>query len=119
MKKEIKEELQLLLNWNLIMESPVLSGNMQSLIQMGGIDSNYAILIEAPFYDTKKWQEKHVIVHTGEIKNGYSEYAEWVNEAGGFGTHNKSEKWVNRVCNMCAEQIASKYGGKVIQRLPE
>lgn len=119
MDNEIKEELQLKLNWELIMNSPILSGNMQSFIQLGGIDTNYAILIQAPFYDAKKWNKERIIVHTGEIKDGYEHYAEWVNEAGGFGSHNKSENWVNRVCNMCAEEFAQKHGAKVIKRLPE
>ena len=119
MTREIKEELQLMLNWNLVMEAPILSGNMQSFIQLGGIDTNYAILIQAPFYDMKKWRKQGIIVHTGENKKGYEHYADWVNQAGGFGRHNRSEGWVNRVCNRCAEEIAQKYGGKVIKRLPE
>lgn len=117
--KEMKEQLRLLLNWNLIMESPVLSGNMQSFIQMGSVDSDYAILIQAPFYDTKEFRKKGVIIHTGESKNGKLHYAKDVNLSGGFGTHNKSEGWVNRVVNRCCEELASKYNCEMEGRLHE
>ena len=114
-----KEYLQNLIFWHLVMESPVLSGNMQSFIQLGGIDTDYAILIQAPFYDMKKWKKEGVIVHTGDVKKGKEHYAEWVNELGAFGRHNKSEHWVNRVLNRCCEEFARKYDGKVVKLLNE
>lgn len=108
----IKEELQYKLLYELIMQSPVLSGNMQYHIQLG-YEDDYVIKIEAPFYDMKEFKKKGVIVHTGKSVNGVTDYANWVNEAGGFGSHNKSEHWVNRVINECCNIIAKKYGAIV------
>lgn len=116
---DIKEELQYSLLWNLVMESPVLSGNMQSFIHLGYGNDGYEIMIEAPFYDAKRWQKDKVIVHTGANKNGVTDYALSVNEVGAFGSHNKSEHWANRVINQCCEEIAKKYHGKVEKRLVE
>ena len=116
---DLKEELQYSLLWNLVMESPVLSGNMQSMISLGYGNDGYEVIIEAPFYDMKKWQKQGIIVHTGANKNGITDYAYEVNEFGAFGRHNKSEHWANRVINTCCEEIAKKYGGEVTKRLAE
>lgn len=94
--------------------SPIMSGNMKSFIIFTGND----VRIYAPFYDIKKWKKSGEIVHTGESIYGFTDYAQWVNQVGGFGTHNKSEHWVNRVCNDVADMVARKYKGKVIKRLP-
>lgn len=116
---DFKEELQYSLLWNLVMESPVLSGNMQSMISLGYGNDGYEVIIQAPFYDEKKWRKEGLIVHTGANKNGITDYAESVNDFGAFGSHNKSEKWANRVINGCCEILAKKYGGTVSKRLPE
>lgn len=111
--KEVENELKQHLYWNLVMQSPVLSGNMQNFISGMGLQMD-GILITAPSYDSKKWRKEKVIV----INNRFN-YAHSVNEVGGFGTHNKSEHWVNRVVNQCCDLIANKYHAKVIGRLEE
>lgn len=113
---EAEEKLQASIYQNLVMNSPILSGNMKSFIRLGEFGS---IIISAPFYDEKLWKTKKQIVHTGKTINGYTDYAEWVNDYGGYFTHNKSEHWVNRTINQCCEQIAKEIGGVVINKLPE
>ena len=116
---EIKEELQNSLLWNLVMDSPILSGNMQAMISLGYGNDGYEVIIQAPFYDNEKWKKDHVIVHTGASKNGITDYAYEVNEFGAFGSHNKSEHWANRTINTVCQEIATKYNMKVVGRLPE
>jgi len=112
------EKLTSLLFATLVTSSPVLSGNMKSLIQISKYGENECeIVIDAPFYDAKKWQKDKTIVYTGETYNGKSAYAELVNKAGGYGTHNKSEHWVNRACVEVAEIIANEIGATVINEL--
>lgn len=109
------EKLTSLLFSTLITSSPVLSGNMKSLINIDNYSENEcSIVIDAPFYDMTKWKKDKVIVHTGEQINGKTSYANWVNEAGGFGTHNKSEHWVNRACVEVAKIIANEIGATVV-----
>lgn len=110
---EVKEFLRNALYFNLIMESPVLSGSMQYHIQMGYGADGYEIIIEAPFYDSARWQKDKVLVYTGESKNGVTDYAYDVNESGAFGRHNKSEHWVNRCINNVCREVALKYNGVV------
>lgn len=117
-RKEAVFSIQNLLFMNLLQKSPVLSGNMQSLIQCGLTTPSQAeIVIEAPFYDMKKWKKEGVVVHTGENKKGYTDYAEWVNMLGGFATHNKSEHWVNKAIYEVVTEIANELGATVINRL--
>ena len=112
------EKLTSLLFATLVTSSPVLSGNMKSFVQISKYSENECeIVIDAPFYDTKKWQKDKVIVHTGETYNGKSAYAETVNRSGAFGTHNKSQGWVNRACVEVAEIIANEIGATVINEL--
>ena len=111
--KEIEEYARSSLFWNLIKESPILSGSMQYHIQMGYGNDGYEIIIEAPFYDMKKWQKDKTLVYTGESHNGVTDYALSVNEAGGFGRHNASEGWVNRCVNYVCRDVAQKYNGVV------
>lgn len=112
------EKLTSLLFATLIVNSPILSGNMQGHIQIKDFNENKCeLVIDAPFYDMAEWQKNKTIVHTGDIIGGKTAYAEWVNKAGGFGTHNKSEHWVNRVCVEVAQIIASEIGATVINEL--
>lgn len=110
----VAEELKYNLYYQLVMQSPVLSGNMQMMISalgLNGLDpmnNEERILITAPSYDDKKWRKEGVIVHTYKY-----DYANTVNEVGAFGSHNKSEHWVNRVINEVCDEIARKYNGKV------
>lgn len=112
------EKLYGLVFYNLHAQSPVLSGNMRSLIQTSqAYGSEFVIVIDAPFYDMKEWQKNHQIVHTGKTVNGQTAYAQMVNDVGAFGRHNKSEHWVNRVCVEAAITLASEIGADVINEL--
>ena len=111
--ENIVEKLHSLLFSKLLLESPVLSGNMKMNISESGMD----IVIDAPFYDMKQWNEKQVIVHTGAIINGRTAYAEWVNRLGAFGRHNKSEGWVNRAILEVVNIIANQIGAEVVYEL--
>lgn len=116
--ENIVEKLHALLFSNLIMQSPVLSGNMQSLIQTGlEGEATKEIIIDAPYYDMKRWNKDKVIVHTGEVVNGKSAYAEDVNLRGAFGRHNKSEGWVNRAIKEVVDTIANEIGAQVIYEI--
>jgi hypothetical protein len=91
---------------------------MLSFIQTSqAYGTEFVIMIDAPFYDSKEWNKNRTIVHTGETKNGKSAYAEAVNAVGAFGTRNKSMHWVNRVCVQSAMTIASEIGAEVINEL--
>lgn len=116
--ENIVEKIHALLFSNLVMQSPVLSGNMQSMIQVGiqGGDTR-EIIIDAPFYDMKRWNKDKVVVHTGEVVNGMTAYAESVNRSGAFGRHNKSEGWVNRAIKEVVETIANEIGAEVVYEL--
>ena len=117
--REIVEKLHSLLHFDLVLNSPVLSGNMKSWIELGDITPDTReIVIFAPFYDMKKWEKEHTIFYTGEIIDGKSDYAQEVNDMGAFGRHNKSEHWVNRCCVEVARAIANEIGGIVINELP-
>ena len=112
------EKLTSLLFSALVTSSPVLSGNMKSYIQLSKYSANECeIVIDAPFYDSKKWKKDKTIIHTGETINGKTAYAEWVNKSGGFATHNKSQGWVNRACVEVAQIIANEIGATVINEL--
>lgn len=114
----IVEKIHSLLFSNLVLSSPVLSGNMKSMIKSVIQDGDTAkIVIDAPFYDMKKWEKENVIVYTGENISGRTAYAEWVNRLGGFGTHNKSEKWVNRAILEVVQAVAGEIGAQVIYEL--
>lgn len=112
------EKLYALVFYNLHAQSPVLSGNMLSMIQTSeAYGTEFVILIDAPFYDEKQWNKNRQIVHTGKTINGKTAYAEAVNAVGGFGTRNKSMHWVNRVCVEAATALASEIGAEVINEL--
>lgn len=112
------EKMTSLLFAILLTSSPVLSGNMKQNIQITRYGINECeIVIDAPFYDMKKWRKDKVIVHTGETFRGKTAYAESVNRSGAFGTHNKSEHWANRACVEVAQIIANEIGAEVINEL--
>ena len=113
------EGLQSLTFMNLVNKSPILSGNMQMNIQCGlTTSSECQIVIEAPFYDMKKWKKDGTIIRTGEDRKGKTDYAYWVNELGGFASHNASEHWVNRCIYEAVTEYANMIGATVINRLP-
>lgn len=112
------EQIQSLLFMNLVNKSPILSGNMQMNINCGLTSpSESQIVIEAPFYDMKKWKKDKVIIPTGDSIRGKTDYVYWVNEMGGFATHNQSEHWVNRSIYEVALEIASMMGAEIINKL--
>jgi len=111
---EIVEKIHSLLLSNLMFMSPVLSGNMKANIKENG---DREIVIEAPFYDMKKWRESGAIIHTNKMIYGKTDYAEWVNKIGAFGSHNKSEHWVYDTILSVAIVIANEIGADVINEL--
>ena len=116
---KVVEQIFSLLNDDLYYSSPVLSGNMRAHIKIGNITPEYKeLIIEAPFYDMDKWKKEGVIELTGESKNGYTDYAYWVNKSGAFGRHNRSEHWVNRCIYDSVMTIANEIGAQVINELP-
>jgi len=112
-------QLYSLIYSNLYLQSPVLSGNMQSHIRVDSIKpKEITIVIEAPFYDMKEWSKTGRILLTGDSYNGITNYAQWVNDIGAFGTRNDSMHWVNRVLYVCCKAIAVQEGAEVINELP-
>ena len=114
---ETVEKIHVLLFNNLLMSSPILSGNMKSNIKQEVLTDGTQIIIDAPFYDFKTWVDTGAIVQTGEIIDGQLAYAYDVNQYGGFGTHNKSEGWVNRAILQVVRTIANEIGAEVIYEL--
>lgn len=105
---------------NLVLSSPVMSGNMQNSIKVGVVgQGSMELVISAPFYDIPRWRKDKTIVHTGEKRGSVTDYAEDVNKYGGFRTHNESEGWVNRTIKATVDAIAAAIGPncEVIWRL--
>ena len=118
MEKNVLERFESLLLTTLSLNCPVLSGNMkQHISSLVATEHERRVLISAPFYDMGQWKEKKSIAHTGKNINGFTDYAFWVNESGGFGRHNASEGWVNRSILDVANAIASEIGATVVYRL--
>lgn len=112
---QLLEEIYSLLNQNLILECPVLSGNMYKHIKIADIGDNEVTLeIDAPFYDMKEWRKTGVIKLIGNNINGFTDYAYWVNKNGGFSTHNSSEGWVDRNITDVLDVIKNVYGNIVV-----
>lgn len=105
------QELTTLAYTKLVLESPILSGNMQHHIKMESIGSNEAkISISAPSYDITKWRKTGQIVHDGKY-----DYAISVNNVGAFnGRSKKSQFWVNRSLATTCEIIGKLYNAEVI-----
>ena len=112
--EKIVEKIHTLLLSNLQFNSPVLSGNMKAHIKENG---DREIVIEAPFYDIKKWRETGAIVLTNKVIYGKTDYAVWVNQLGGFATHNKSQHWVNDTILSVVNTIANEIGAEIINEL--
>ena len=122
MKSKLVEKLHTLLSTNLVAQCPYLSGNMGKNISTTYYGEHTArIRIAGRFYDTNRFKKDGTIVfkNTQEnIKAGIRSYAMWVNELGGFATHNDSEHWVNRACYDTVKAIADEIGAVVINKLP-
>jgi len=105
------DELQTLVYTCLVMDSPVLSGNMQNHINYEGFQGDECILsVSGPSYDMKKWKKTKQIVLTNEY-----DYAISVNRLGAFGGRStKSRHWANRSIVKAVEAIAPMYNAEVI-----
>lgn len=115
---EVVEKIHSLLSSRLVLDSPVLSGNMKAHIRPGPVaEGEGGITIDAPFYDLRKWRREGVIVHTNATLNGMTAYADIVNRFGGFMTHNESEGWVNRAILNVVRTVANEIGAEVIYEL--
>lgn len=117
----ILEQLYTLLNENLYLSCPVLSGNMRSHIDMNTVlkdSEEVEIVISAPFYDLKEWEKNKRIVFTGDIVNGMHDYAYWVNALGAFGKGGRDVNWVHRAIYEVCCAIAGEHNAVVINKLP-
>lgn len=115
------QKLYTLLDEDLYLSCPVLSGNMRHHIAINavGIDDNEVTLcISAPFYDKKEWEENRRIVFTGKSVDGKTDYAYWVNTIGPFGRGGRDVHWVNRAIYETCQIIANEIGAEVINELP-
>ena len=103
--------------YKLLENVPILSGNMKNNIRLISVeDKEIVFMIAAPQYDLKKWQKEKIISFTGEMPD----YAVFVNDTGGFGTHNRSEHWVNRALyELCYELKRAKGNNVEIQNTLE
>ena len=107
----LHQELSMLILTALQMDSPVLSGNMKTNIEMVEMSGDTAkIVISAPSYDIAKWRKTGMIEYTGEY-----DYALSVNNLGAFhGRSQKSKHWVNKSLEKVCKIIANQYGAEVI-----
>lgn len=115
------EKIAILLEDDLYLSCPVLSGNMRHHIDLNTMlqsDEEAVIVISAPFYDQKEWEKNHKIVFTGKSVNGKHDYAEWVNAIGPFGRAGRSTHWVNRSIYEVVTAIANEIGAEVVNELP-
>jgi len=117
----VLEQLYTLLNENLYLSCPVLSGNMRNHIDMNTVlkdSEEVEIVISAPFYDLKEWEKNHRIVFTGDIVDGMHDYAYWVNALGAFGKGGRDVNWVHRAIYEVCCAVASEIGAEVVNELP-
>lgn len=108
------QELIVLIYSTLLIDCPVLSGNMQHHIEWEEVGHDFArIVIKGPSYDIHKWMT------TGEIeRDGKYDYAVSVNEVGAFnGRSKKSKHWVDKAIDKACNTIASIYGAEVIRNV--
>ncbi len=115
------EKLYNLVDENLYLSCPVLSGNMRHHIDVNTVlkgDEEVEIVISAPFYDLKEWEKNHRIKFTGAIIDGKHDYAYWVNALGAFGGKNtRSKNWVHRAIYEACCTLASEINAEVINEL--
>lgn len=107
----IYDELNSLILTNLKLNCPVMSGNMQSHIDVEESGDGYTrVVISGPSYDINKWKKTGAIILTNEY-----DYAASVNEKGAFeGRSKKSRHWANKSILAACKAIASVYGAEVI-----
>lgn len=108
------QELIVLIYSTLLIDCPVMSGNMQHHIEWEEVGKDFArIVIKAPSYDIKEWMRTGNIEHDGKY-----DYAVSVNEVGAFnGRSKKSQHWVDKAVKKACETIAGLYGAEVINNV--
>lgn len=114
------EKLYQLVDENLYLSCPVMSGNMRHHIDVNTVlkgDEEVEIVISAPFYDMKEWQKNHRIKFTGETIDGKHDYAYWVNALGAFARGGRDVNWVHRAIYEAVCTLASEIDAQVINEL--
>lgn len=115
------EKLYNLVDENLYLSCPVMSGNMRHHIDVNTVlkdDEEVEIVISAPFYDLTEWQKNHRVVFTGKTINGKHDYAYWVNALGAFAKGGRDVHWVHRAIYEAVCTLASEIDAEVINELP-
>ena len=115
------EKLYNLVDENLYLSCPVMSGNMRNHIDVNTVlqgDEEVLIVISAPFYDLNEWKKTGRIKFTGKTPHGMHDYAYWVNALGAFGRGGRNVHWVNRAIYEAVCTIASEMDAEVINELP-
>lgn len=105
------QELVSLVYSTLLLDCPVMSGNMQHHIEHEEVGVNFTrISVSGPSYDINKWRT------TGNIEyNGKYDYAVSVNSVGAFGGRSKKSKhWANKSIVKACRAVASSHGAEVI-----
>lgn len=114
------EKLYNLIDENLYLSCPVMSGNMRHHIDVNTVlkdDEEVEIVISAPFYDLKEWEKNHRIKFTGATINGKHDYAYWVNALGAFAKGGRDVNWVHRAIYEACCTLASEIDAQVINEL--
>ena len=114
------EKLYNLVDENLYLSCPVMSGNMRHHIDINTVlkdDEEVNIVISAPFYDLNEWNKNHHIKFTGQIINGMHDYAYWVNALGAFAKGGRDVNWVHRAIYEAVCTFASEIDAEVINEL--
>ena len=111
MRDDLFNELNSLIYTTLKLDCPVLSGNMQSHINIEETTDDFTrISVSGPSYDGKKWRKTGIIEHDGKY-----DYAVSVNALGAFyGRSKKSKHWANKSIVKVCQIIAAKYNAEVI-----
>lgn len=115
------EKLYNLVDENLYLSCPVMSGNMRHHIDVNTVlagDEEVEIVISAPFYDLNEWKKTGRIKFTGKGPHGKHDYAYWVNALGAFAKGGRDVNWVHRAIYEACCTLASEIDAEVINELP-
>lgn len=117
MNKDL-EKLYALVNSNLKLQCPILSGNTSSNIKVKNVFGDEIVIeISAKYYDLNNFFGEGKIVFTNENRNGKTDYVNDVNNYGGFFSDNESKHWINRAVITAVNTIANEMGAIVINKL--
>lgn len=105
------EKLAVLVLTGLKLDSPVLSGNMKSHINIESVsDSEIVLSISGPSYDLPKWEETGQIIYTNEY-----DYALSVDTLGAFGGKSKkSKRWIEKSLKKSCDIKANEWEAEVV-----